>query len=98
MKEHLMWNKTKCILCENEALEHAIRGEDKYEVRCNTCRVFFLTRVQDIAFSNLPIEFRSKLSAYVRDQFTLTGVPVHLDWVENFITIIAEDLDCKDGA
>jgi len=83
-----MLEKYKCILCESEAEEHSVSGQDKYEIRCDICTIYYLTSVQDEGFLSLPKEDRLALSAFVRKQHEETKIPVHLDYVENFRAII----------
>lgn len=85
-----MPSKTICILCEGEAEEHPVSGQDKYETRCKICRHYHLTQVDnsDKIFKALPEEIRKKLSIYVKSQFESTHEPVFLDDVNKFIEII----------
>ena len=79
----------KCPLCgDPSAKERSVPKQDKYEVECNTCTLYHLTLEQDKGFIDLPKEDRMALSAYVREQYEKTKIPVHLDWVENFKKII----------
>ena len=78
-----------CPLCENEsAWEWPVSGHTYYEIRCDTCTIYFLTDGPDKGFIDLPKASRMRLSAYVRERYEATKIPVHLDWVENFRAII----------
>ena len=87
-EEDYMPKKIECILCESDAEEYSISGQDKYEIRCETCTIYYLTSLQDEGFLSLSQEDRLALSAFVREQYQKTKTPVHLDYVENFQTII----------
>jgi phage FluMu protein Com len=86
-----VYKTVNCPLCGKAgAKEQHIPGQDKYEIKCDVCTVYHLTQVQDEAFISLPEQKRLALSAHVREQYEKTGLPVHLDWLENFRHIVGD--------
>lgn len=80
-----MNKQTNCPLCGNAgAKEIPVSGQDKYEIRCDTCTIYHLTSGQDTGFINLPKRNRLKLSAHAREHYEKTKTPVHFDYVDNF--------------
>lgn len=86
--------KTKCILCEKEAIEEAGRkgGKtmDAIFVNCETCKKYYLDAPDMHEQEKMPREERRMLSVYTRECFELGEEPPEIGNPETLTDIIAE--------